>query len=124
MEAGCAHYLVNNMEKLICALLLVPCLAFAGERLPVDSWKGDDKKMHFGVSFVLGFAAGAQWPENKPLAFGVAMIPGLIKEATDTKASGKDLVANAVGAALGVYTGGWLITRNQGTTKVAYAAWF
>jgi uncharacterized protein YfiM (DUF2279 family) len=85
--------------------------------------------MHFGVSAVVGFAAVNQWPDNKPKAFAVAMIPGVLKEISDAQKggsgfSGKDLVADALGAAFGVYAGGWLITRAQGTTKVAYATGF
>jgi uncharacterized protein YfiM (DUF2279 family) len=110
--------------SLILALLCSP--AFATEK-PVDSWSGSDKALHFGVSAVVGFAAVNQWPDNKPKAFLVAMIPGVLKEVSDRKTtgfSGKDLVADALGVALGVYAGGWLISRNQGTTKVAYAATF
>jgi uncharacterized protein YfiM (DUF2279 family) len=109
--------------KTICLLLALFCTpAFAQ-----DQWNGSDKKMHFGVSFVLGFAAGNQWPENKPLAFGVAMIPGVLKEISDrntTGFSGKDLATDALGAALGVYASGWLIKRNNGVTTVAYATNF
>lgn len=94
-----------------------------------DSWSGPDKKLHFAFSAVVGFAAVNQWPDNKPKAFLVAMAPGLLKEIMDaqrggTGFSGKDLTADALGAAFGVYTGGWLISRNQGTTKVAYATAF
>jgi hypothetical protein len=107
------------MKRLIYSLLAAPVLAFATDK-PVDKWNGDDKPMHLGVSFVLGFAAANQWP-NEPLkAWSMAMIPGALKEATDKKASGKDMAANAIGAALGVYTGKWMVTRNNGTTKVAY----
>ena len=96
---------------------------------PADSWSGSDKKMHLGVSFVLGMATGAQWPDNKPLAFGVAMIPGLLKEASDagkggTGFSAKDLVANAVGVALGITTVHFLVKRDNGTTTVAYTTSF
>lgn len=89
-----------------------------------DSWKGEDKAMHFGVSFVLGFAARNQWKNEPGKAFLVALVPGVIKEATDQKASGKDMVANALGAALGVYSAGWIISRNQGQTVVAYQTEF
>jgi putative lipoprotein len=109
--------------KLITLLLAL----FVTSAQAQDKWNGPDKAMHLGVSFVLGFAAGNQWPDNKPLAFGVAMIPGVLKEVSDrgtTGFSGKDLVADAVGAALGVYTAHWLITRSQGKTVVAYRADF
>lgn len=94
---------------------------------PKDSWSGSDKKMHLGVSFVLGMATAAQWPDNKPLAFAVAMAPGVLKEISDRSTTGfsaKDLVADAVGVALGMATTHWLITRRDGNTVVAYRTEF
>lgn len=66
------------------------------------------------MSFALGTASGAYF-ENKWTAFGVAMIPGLIKAISDSQKSnnhfsGKDMAANALGAALGVHFGNWIIT--------------
>jgi hypothetical protein len=57
------------------------------------------------------------------------MIPGVLKELSDSSKggsgfSGKDLVADAVGAALGVYTGGWLLSRSQGKTMLSYRTEF
>ena len=109
---------------ILAASMLLPNLAIAQ-----DKWSGADKKMHFGVSAVLGFAAVNQWPDDKPKAFMVAMIPGLLKEVSDaqkggTGFSGKDLVANALGAAVGVYAGGWMISRRDGATVVAYQTLF
>ncbi|MCE3000041.1 MAG: hypothetical protein ACK59Y_02455 [Betaproteobacteria bacterium] len=45
----------------------------------------------------------------------MAMIPGLLKEISDSQKSnnhfsGKDMAANALGAALGVQFGNWIIT--------------
>jgi len=112
-------------------LVLITCLAVS---LPVsaqctDCWNGADKKMHFGVSFVLGVATASQWPENKPLAIGAAMIPGVLKEVADAQKggsgfSGKDIVFDFLGAVSGVYTTSWLISRSAGTMKVSYAAKF
>ena len=109
---------------ILAASLLLPNLAVAQ-----DTWSGADKKLHFGVSAVLGFAAVNQWPNDKPKAFMVAMIPGLLKEITDAQKggsgfSGKDLAADALGAAVGVYAGGWLISRRDGATVVAYQTSF
>lgn len=115
--------------KTLTRTLCLSVSLFCGAAFAQDTWGGKDKAMHFGVSFVVGLAAGSQWPDNKPLAFGVAMIPGLVKELSDsgrggTGFSGKDMVANAVGAALGVYTGSWMVTRHRGTTIVAYTTTF
>lgn len=88
---------------LICLTLLVSFNARA------DEWFGQDKAKHAAVSFALGVGAQTILPEDKPLAaFGLAMMPGIAKELSDSRAGGsgwsnKDLVADAVGAALGVY---------------------
>jgi hypothetical protein len=86
-----------------------------------------DTKSHIGVSFVLGYAMANQFP-NEPLkAWGVAMIPGVLKEVSDRSSTGfdkKDLLADAIGAALGVATGRWMVMRSKGTTVVAYRTEF
>lgn len=90
-----------------------------------DTWGGADKKMHFGISATLGFAAINQWP-NEPLkAFGWALLPGLLKELSDAQKggsgfSGKDLAADALGAAVGVGLGSWLIVRQGGQTVLLF----
>ena len=94
-----------------------------------DSWRGEDKAMHLGVSYVMGFAAINQWPNEPAKAFGVAMIPGVLKEVLDaqkggTGFSGKDLVADAIGAALGVATGHWLISKQGDKVVVSYRTTF
>jgi hypothetical protein len=86
-----------------------------------------DKQMHAGVSFFLGMAAAHQLPDRPVLAWGIAMVPGLIKEVSDRKGTGfdgKDLLANGIGAALGVATTHWILSRSNGTTVVAYRTEF
>ena len=100
-------------------LILAALAAFFTSAHSIES----DKKVHAGVSFMLGFAAANQWPDRPFLAWGVAMVPGLIKEASDRTTTGfdaKDLAANAIGAALGVATGRWLVLRQDGKTFIAY----
>ncbi len=85
---------------------------------------GGDKARHLVVSAALGTASGAYF-ENKWTAFGVAMIPGLAKEIMDSRKhdnhfSGKDLVANAIGAALGVQLGHWMITSRGLTFQSSF----
>lgn len=90
----------------------------------VDAWNGKDKAYHFGASAIIGFAV-AQVEKDKLKAFGYAMIPGTVKEALDDKFSGKDMAWNAAGAALGVYTGHWLLARDrEGRTQVSYVTKF
>lgn len=90
-----------------------------------DTWTGADKKMHFAVSATLGFAAINQWPDEPGKAFALAMVPGLLKELSDAQRggagfSGKDLAADALGAALGVAAGRWLIARQGGQTVLLF----
>lgn len=94
-----------------------------------DTWTGPDKKLHVAGSFAVGVVAGIYVQDNKPLAFGLAMVPGTVKELLDARQggtgfSGKDMVANALGAALGVYASSWLVTYAKGTTRVSYATTF
>lgn len=112
------------MRKLLLPLLLATSLSAHSAE---DKWSGSDKPVHFGVSFILGFAAGNQFPDNKPLAFGLAMLPGVAKEFSDRSTTGfsyKDLTFNAAGALLGVYSAHWLITRSEGKTYVSYSTSF
>jgi putative lipoprotein len=83
-----------------------------------DTWSGKDKQLHFGVSLALGAAARQLAPNNELAAFGAAMVPGLVKELIDKSQEGnhfsaKDLVANALGAYVGVKVGGLLIQHNR-----------
>lgn len=77
-----------------------------------------DKFYHFGVSAALGMGAkmlveedGLPWK-----SFGLAVLPGLAKEIYDDKHkngsgfSKSDLLADALGAALGVSIGNTIIT--------------
>lgn len=96
------------------ALLLTSVLTT--QALAVDIQK--DKVYHFGVSTALGVAAkmaieeeGLPWK-----SFGLAMLPGLAKEIYDAKRTGgsgfskSDLLADALGAALGITIGKTIIT--------------
>lgn len=95
------------------------CLALFPSAQAADDWSGADKRAHFAVSAVLGTAAAMHY-ENKWTAFGVAMIPGLLKELTDNRFSGKDLAADALGAALGVQLGHWIVTRDGVGYRAAF----
>lgn len=103
----------------LAALLLLSTKAHAQ-----DTWSGSDKKMHAGLSALIGIGTRQVWRDEPLKAWGVALIPGLIKEATDTKPSAKDMVANALGAALGVYTGGFFVVTNGNQVVVGYSMEF
>lgn len=114
-----------NIRSCIAALLLAASAFIAAPAHAVeDNWGGGDKARHVVVSAVLGTASGAYF-ENKWTAFGVAMIPGVAKEIMDSRKhdnhfSGKDLVANAIGAALGVQLGHWIITSRGLTFQSSF----
>jgi len=100
--------------------VLIGAPAYAAD----DTWNSSDKLSHMAVSAALGTASGAYF-ENKWTAFGVAMIPGVVKEIIDSRDrgnrfSGKDLAANAIGAAVGVQFGHWIITSRGLTFQSSF----
>jgi uncharacterized protein YfiM (DUF2279 family) len=74
----------------------------------IPPWKYIDKALHFTLSLAIGVGC-ALTVQNLPLlAWLLALVPGLAKEVFDTRAGGSgwsngDLVADALGAAAGVY---------------------
>ena len=114
-----------NIRTCITPLLLAASAFIAAPAQAVeDNWGDADKVRHLVVSAALGTASGAYF-ENRWTAFGVAMIPGLAKEIMDSRKndnhfSGKDLVANAIGAAMGVQLGHWLITSRGLTFRSSF----
>ena len=110
-----------NLRTRLTTLTLYTALLISTPALANDD---SDKLKHFAVSFALGTASGAYF-ENKWTAFGVAMIPGLVKEISDSQKSnnhfsGKDMAANALGAALGVQFGNWIITSRGLTFRSTF----
>lgn len=95
---------------------------------PADNWGG--AKSHLAVSTAFGVACATHVFPGEPVkAFGCAIVPGLVKETIDStqrgnRFSGRDMLANAVGAAAGVYLGGVMLRRSNGTTQIAYSTTF
>lgn len=98
-----------------------------------------DKVKHAVVSAALGAAAaeaigaGAgpavcrEYP--KSCAWGAAMLPGLAKEISDSRPGGtgfdgKDMLANAAGALIGVHLHGFAVQRRGRTTLFTYTTSF
>lgn len=97
-------------------LLLVCCVLIPVAAEAADKWDSPDKAEHFAVSAAIGTLSAMHF-ENKWKAFGVALIPGLLKEIHDgsqdnKRFSGKDMAINALGAAVGVQIGHWIVTRD------------
>lgn len=76
-----------------------------------------DKQKHLGVSFVLGVGTELYF-QDKTKAFIASSLITTSKEIYD-KVSGKgcasvnDMMYNAVGTAMGIYTGSWFIAPNK-----------
>jgi uncharacterized protein YfiM (DUF2279 family) len=77
-----------------------------------DRWSGSDKPLHFGVSATLGLSARTVFPKEPWKAVGVSIMPGVLKELSDRRFSGKDLAADFAGAIFGVYVGGCYAQHN------------
>ncbi len=104
------------MNKLILALTLslasIPCIACS------DSISfAPDKQKHFVGSAGIGLLSEVYF-EDKASAFVTTLSIGLTKEIYDKVsgkgcASGYDMLYNAIGAGVGIYTGSWFITPNK-----------
>ncbi|MEQ1882415.1 MAG: hypothetical protein ABL878_15760 [Burkholderiales bacterium] len=77
-----------------------------------DRWSGSDKQKHFGVSTTLGFSTRTVFPQEPWKAVGLSIMPGVLKELSDKRFSGKDLAADFAGAMFGVYVGGCYARHN------------
>ena len=108
---------MNRLKTLLAAPLMGLPLLLPPALVQADEWTGEDKQQHFAVSAVLGVAAYSQ-THDRAKAFGWAMVPGLLKEIADSQSdgnqfSGKDLAWDALGAAVGVQAGHWMISPEQ-----------
>lgn len=88
-------------------------------------------KEHFAVSAMIGvIVSNHVEKESAVKAWAIAMTPGLVKEIIDSQTrgnhfSGRDMLANALGAAVGVGVGrALLLHRNGETTTVSFATKF
>lgn len=90
-----------------------------------DNWGG--APAHVTVSALAGIACSTHvYPKQSLKAFGCAMTPGVLKEVIDSTQKGnrfsfKDIVADAVGAGLGVYAGGLMLDYNERTKTTTVA---
>lgn len=103
------------MKTIFALILLSLCIATAPAQ---DSWTGSDKKLHFGVSTISGFVARSFFPNEPIKAIGLALVPGLLKELSDSrdtgnKFSGKDMTWNFLGALTGSLLYGWGWSGNR-----------
>lgn len=115
-----------SMKKFIAlAMLVLVQTAMAEPFIPKD------KTQHFIGSIPIGIVAADLLPEHpKWVQVGVATIPGLLKELQDRRNPAnffdvKDLLADAIGATVGVYGYHYYIVPNrEGGVQVVYAIKF
>ena len=103
---------------------LAATLLYWGSSDAADQWTTKDKGEHIAVSAGIGTVSGLVI-KDKWTAFGLAMVPGIAKEIWDSQhpnhtASFKDLAADAVGAAVGVYTGNCVLRAQSITCRMAF----
>lgn len=121
--------LATLAAALALAALFVQTSAQAGDMVVTDTWNGKDKPDHLVGSAALGLASAALVTDARSSAtlrewgcgtdcqrWALALVPGVAKEAWDSRRGGpgnwswKDMLANGVGAYLGVKLGGWIFT--------------
>ena len=105
---------IRKAAMISLAIIAVVAYAPAQAADPVDSWTGQDKLMHVGISGSLGILGVGLADrlgftgrvERIAVGAAIGMIPGVAKEWSDRynprgTASGKDMVANMIGAIVG-----------------------
>jgi hypothetical protein len=93
----------------------------------------NDKHAHVAYSALAGLAATALAPSATPATrFALALVPGVLKELNDARNPGpgrtgwcnRDMLANALGAAAGVYVGGLVVRATRDGAAVSYSRSF
>lgn len=122
---------MDRTDKIVMRACAVAFVALAGlmayeqaHAVSGDHWGEEHVKQHFQGELALGVAAG-YFIQSKPLAFAAAITPGLLREEWKRQngyASYKPsrLVADSIGAALGVYLGNCVIRDRSVTCKLEF----
>ena len=111
------------LRAMVSALIALGITVPSGAQ--AEGWTGADKTQHMAVSAALGGIARAVTPNKLP-AVDLAMAPGIAKEQYSSPhrdkhtASVKDLAADAVGAAIGVYVGNCVATARSLICKMEF----
>jgi uncharacterized protein YfiM (DUF2279 family) len=86
-----------------------------------------DKVKHLGVSAAIG-AGVKSLGFSGAGAFGLALVPGVLKELHDSKRgtgwSNRDMAANAIGAAVGIYSRNWFVKQEGHQTVIGFTKEF
>ena len=105
-----------NTIKTLAACALLACAAAASA---ADHWNGSDKPKHIAASALSALVVESLFAETLTPAerFGLAMVPGIVKELADARRggsgfSGKDIGADLIGVGLGMAFHGLVIRPN------------
>lgn len=86
----------------------------------------NDKLLHISVRAIIGTGVVNTFPQlSAQQQIALTLVPGVLKEIYDSKQSGnyfssEDMLANLVGAALGVYGSRWRIESKNENVVVRY----
>lgn len=92
-----------------------------------DRWTGPDKVQHLAIGAGISWV-GTLHTKDPMKGFYWGAAAGIAKELLDADGSGtcslQDAAVTVVGAAIGAYTGGLVVTYLKGRVTVAYATSF
>lgn len=126
--------MLQRLARAVDALLLIVIAGLVFAWSPAvagcrsnDQWRGSDKQLHAlaggGIAFVVTLHTADPW---RGFLWGAGA--GLAKEAIDATGQGdcslQDLAVTVAAAGIAAYTGGFIVTRVQGRTLVAYSRSF
>jgi VanZ family protein len=118
--------LVYIIVLLLALILIIAKFSYASNEVE-GSWTGTDKFEHLGASFIIGVVvAQTDVVDSKTAVWVIAMVPGLTKEYWfDTKPSYRDLIADAIGAYLGISAiRGLSLTNSHRETMITWTKSF
>ena len=105
----------------------VALLALVASMAHADAWTGKDKGLHIAAGYAAS-AVATQALDSKFAGFAFGTAVGLLKEMRDAtgrgQVSAKDFFVTAAGAALGSYTSGVLLARQDGRTVLMFSREF
>lgn len=89
-----------------------------------DDWTGYDKKLHLGAGLVISSLVTLHTKDPME-GFKWGVVAAGAKELVDATGVGqpsiKDFTVTVIGAAIGAYTGGLIVSRSQNTITISYS---
>lgn len=116
--------IISFIFMILLLTLIVAFTSYAG--IVEGRWDGTDKALHVGASMAIGAIIAQDDYTDGKTAFALAMVPGIVKEfGIDKRPSYLDLLADAIGAGLGVsIVKGFKFVNTNGSTLVLWITQF